>query len=111
MIMNLNELVDDIIGFDWDKGNIDKNLVRHKVKNTETEEVFFNEPLLFYEDAKHSRAEKRYYCLGQTNERRKLFISFTIRENKLRVISARDMSRNERKIYDKETQKNSSIQN
>jgi uncharacterized protein len=64
------------------------------------EEVFFNLPLLLQSDDAHSQKEPRYYVLGHTIAGRRLFISFTVREEKIRVISARDMSKKERKIYE-----------
>ena len=89
-----------ITGFQWDKGNRDKNWERHQVSNTECEELFFNAPLIVAEDSLHSRSEERFYALGQTNAERRLFLVFTVRTNLLRVISARDMSKKERKIYE-----------
>ncbi|MBT3191314.1 MAG: BrnT family toxin [Verrucomicrobia bacterium] len=86
-------------GFDWDEGNVEKNWISHQVTPQEAEQLFFNRPLLVDEDVKHSRAEKRYLVLGQTDEDRPLFIAFTVRERRLRVISARDMLRKERKVY------------
>ena len=88
-------------GFDWDDGNRNKNWTRHQVTASECEEVFFSLPLFLEDDVQHSQEEKRFYVLGQTNADRKLFISFTIRTNKIRVISARDMSRKERQTYAK----------
>lgn len=93
--------IQSIDGFDWDEGNIDKNWIKHQVTNSECEELFFNLPLLFADDKNHSQEEKRYYVLGQTNANRWLFIAFTIRENKIRVISARDMNQKEGNIYAK----------
>ncbi len=93
----------NIDGFDWDKGNIEKNWLSHKVLFTEAEEVFFNKPLLLYPDQKHSSIEDRYYVLGKTDNNRYLFIVFTIRNNLIRVISVRDMSRKEKSIYEKDT--------
>jgi len=87
-------------GFDWDAGNTDKNWVKHSVTPSECEQVFFNRPLIVKGDHKHSITEKRYYALGRTNLKRYLFIAFTVRKNLIRVISARDMSRKERKVYD-----------
>ena len=89
----------DVNGFDWDEGNQLKNWIKHEVSASECEEVFFNLPLMLANDPKHSQDEPRYYVLGQTNNSRRLFISFTVRGNKIRVISARSMSRKERKIY------------
>ena len=93
--------IHSIDGFEWDEGNIDKNWVKHQVSNSECEEIFFNLPLLLADDTKHSQDEKIYYVLGQTNVRRWLFIAFTVRENKIRVISARDMNRKEESVYAK----------
>ena len=87
-------------GFDWDEGNIDKNWLSHQVTPQEAEQVFFNRPLIIAEDAKHSRAERRYLALGQTDADRPLFIAFTMRERRIRVISARDMHRKEREVYE-----------
>lgn len=91
--------IDRIEGFDRDEGNIDKNWAKHRVSNSECEEVFFNIPLLIADNQKHSQEESRFYALGQTNADRFLFIAFNIRENKIRIISARDMSRKEKKTY------------
>ena len=86
-------------GFDWDKGNFQKNWISHEVTAKEAEQVFFNTPLLITDDLKHSKTEKRYMVLGQTDEARLIFMVFTMRKNNLRVISARDMSKKERKYY------------
>lgn len=102
------DILSRIEGFEWDKGNITKNWERHKIAPLECEEVFFNWPLLVKEDIKHSEAENRYYVLGKTNTERLLFVVFTIRNNKIRVISARDMNRKERRQYE-QTQKNTQV--
>jgi uncharacterized DUF497 family protein len=104
------DILSRVEGFDWDKGNIEKNWERHKVSFVECEEVFFNEPLIVQEDEVHSTGENRYYALGRTNDERCLFIVFTIRRNKIRVISARDMSKRERRIYREEIEKAANIQ-
>ncbi len=96
-------------GFDWDEWNQFKNHVKHNVSTWECEQIFFNEPLLVYEDNKHSDHEARYYALGHTDDNRRLFIAFTLRKLLIRVISARDMSKKERDIYD-EAKKNSRFQ-
>lgn len=90
-----------IIGFDWDDGNVRKN-EKHGVSQSEAEEVFFNQPLLLLEDARHGGQELRYHALGKTHEGRRLHITFTLREDGtlIRVISARDMHRKERSIYE-----------
>lgn len=86
-------------GFDWDQGNIEKNWLAHAVTPQEAEQVFFNVPLILANDETHSRAEKRFYVLGQTDKDRPLFIAFTLRKRHIRVISARDMNRRERKVF------------
>lgn len=91
-----------ITGFEWDKGNEQKN-AKHCVTPAEAEQVFLNEPLVVLDDLKHSDTEQRYHALGQTGEGRLLHITFTIRTNMIRVISARDMHRKERAIYEQET--------
>jgi hypothetical protein len=99
-----------IEGFDWDQGNIEKNWERHKVSFIECEEVFFNRPLVVVEDTSHSTSEGRYYALGRPNDDRYLFVVFTIRNNKIRVISARDMNRKERRVYREEIEKTAKVQ-
>ena len=90
---------DKITGFDWDSGNEQKN-VKHGVAAAEAEQVFLNEPLVVLDDLKHSDMEERFHALGQTNGGRLLHITFTIRTGRIRVISARDMHRKERAIYE-----------
>jgi uncharacterized protein len=90
----------ECVGFDWDCGNSDKNWKKHRVSDSECEELFFNRSVVVRQDQTHSRGEARYYALGQTDRNRKLFVSFTVRQNLIRVISAREMNRNERRIYE-----------
>lgn len=98
-----------ITGFEWDRGNLEKNPDKHDVSSGECEEVFFNEPFFSYFNEKHSGSEDRYYVLGETNANRFLFIVITVRGTSLRVISARDMNKNERKAYET-LKKNTEIQ-
>ena len=86
-------------GFDWDQGNVEQNWFSHQVTPQEAEQVFFNGPLLVADDPKHSRTEKRYLVLGQTDQDRFLFVAFTVRKRSIRVVSAGDMNRKERKVY------------
>jgi uncharacterized DUF497 family protein len=87
-------------GFEWDEGNIDKNWLKHRVSWTECEELFFNQPLIVAKHEKHSPDEPRYYALGRTDAGRWLFVVFTVRRSLVRVISAREMSKKERRAYD-----------
>lgn len=91
-----------VVGFDWDHGNERKSADKHSVSTSEAEQVFFNEPLLLSEDGHHSALERRLHALGRTNESRFLHVTFTLRrENSLiRVVSARDMNRKERRHYE-----------
>lgn len=89
------------LSFDWDQGNIEKNWQKHKVHYKEAEEIFFNKPLKIFPDKEHSKKENRFLALGFTNSKRKLTIIFAIREQKIRIISARNQSKKERKIYEK----------
>ncbi|HHT9116663.1 MAG: hypothetical protein A3K50_09880 [Planctomycetes bacterium RIFOXYD12_FULL_42_12] len=102
------DILSNLKGFDWDEGNITKNWEKHDVAHIECEEVFFNDPLVVKKDEPHSIAEPRYYVLGKTNGRRLLFLVFTVRNNKIRVISARDMNKKERKLYE-QTEKDTEI--
>ena len=88
-------------GFQWDEGNINKNLYKHNVENWECEQVYFNEPLIILDDPKHSYAEKRWAAFGKTDAGRMLTLIFTKRGSLIRVISARDMKRKERIFYEK----------
>jgi len=88
------------VGFEWDAGNADKNWDLHQVTQIECEQPFFNRPMMITRAEKHSRDEFRYAVLGRTNAERLLAIIFTVRNNLVRVISARDMSRRERRIYE-----------
>jgi len=94
--------------FEWDEGNIKKNWERHRVSHIECEEIFFNRPIIVKKDEPHSTIEDRYFVLGKTDAGRLLFIVFTLRGNKIRIISARDMNRKERKIYE-ETQEDTQV--
>lgn len=91
-----------ITGFDWDSGNARKN-EKHSVSQAEAEQVFFNEPLVLLADLAHGSQEPRFHALGTTDEGRLLHITFTLRfdNTRLRVISARDMHRRERAVYEK----------
>lgn len=97
----------DIRGFEWDHANSKKNWLKHKIMWSESEQVFFNEPLYVDPDIDHSHTEERFRALGKTNSGKLLFLSFTIRKGLIRVISARPMSRMERKIYEENSQENS----
>lgn len=95
------KILPEPVEFEWDKGNVDKNWAKHKVAVQEIEQVFYGEESFIFEDAKHSTTEKRYALFGKTEQGRTLSIVFTIRREKVRVIMARNMSRKERRDYEK----------
>lgn len=95
----LLERITRATGFDWDAGNVQKNWETHAVRFSECEEVFFRAPLLALNDPKHSRREERFIALGRTALSRLLSIVFIFRDERIRVISAREMSRKERQEY------------
>lgn len=99
-----------VVGFDWDEGNARKSADKHAVGQSEAEQIFFNQPLLMLLDEKHSRVEDRYHALGITDDARLLHITFTLRSSGqlIRVISARDMHRKERRIYE-QSQKDTEV--
>ncbi|OIP86744.1 hypothetical protein CO009_00985 [Candidatus Shapirobacteria bacterium CG_4_8_14_3_um_filter_35_11] len=88
--------------FDWDSGNQFKNWQKHNVDSTECEQIFLinKANLKTYFDEKHSSVEQRWLALGVTENNRKLSVFFTIRDKQIRVISARDMSKKEKKLYE-----------
>lgn len=89
------------LSFEWDKGNKDKNWKKHEITNDEAEEPFFDDDKFVFEDIKHSANETRYGLFGKTKKGKLLFIAFTVRENKVRIISARSVKRKEVLIYEK----------
>jgi uncharacterized DUF497 family protein len=99
--MDIHALLESCHGFQWDNGNSLKSWVKHKVSEGEAEQAFLNEPLLLWEDKKHSEQENRFWALGRTDQGRHLFVVFTIRKNLARIISARNMNRKEREAYEK----------
>lgn len=103
--MNQN-IIPEPIEFEWDTGNRDKNLKKHGISNEEAEEVFLNQPIT-YKDFKHSKFEERYNCLGESDGRKKIFISFTVRGVKTRLISIRLMNKKEKQKYAENIQENS----
>lgn len=90
----------NIHGFEWDSGNSNKNWLKHGVANSEAEEVFFDDNKAMLHDELHSGKESRYIILGKTKKERILFVVFTIRKNKIRIISARDCNKKEEGLYE-----------
>jgi|SRR5579859_6073995 len=90
-----------ILSFEWDEWNIKKNWNKHKVKPNEAEEAFIDKKRVVFGDVKHSEVEERFVLLGKTKRGKKLYIAFTKRGKRIRVISARPINRKEVLLYEK----------
>ena len=86
--------------FEWDEANKNKSRIKHDISIKEAESAFNNIVQLF-EDTKHSKKEARFILISTSNKGRKLFISFTKRGSKIRIISARRMHKKEILYYEK----------
>ena len=95
-------ILSEPITFEWDVGNENKSWLKHQISKEECEHIFNREDSIVFKDIKHSSSELRYVIIGKNLEQRLLFIAFTIRQDKIRVISARPASGRERKLYEKE---------
>ncbi len=98
-----NGMVDlsKITGFDWDEGNIDKSYRKHGITPNQAESVFLDDNLAVEPDVKHQELEKRYIAIGSGEKGSILFTIFTIRNDKIRIISARGANQKERIKYEK----------
>ena len=93
------DIITEPLEFMWDEGNKEKNFKKHGVKNEESESVFLDRHSVLAEDLKHSNVESRYQILGVSDSGKFLSIFFTIRTEKIRIISARGMNTKERNFY------------
>lgn len=89
------------ISFEWDKWNQDKSFNKHHVTKQEAEEIFEDDKKVIFSDIKHSESEKRFVLIGKTKQGRLLYQIFTIRGDKIRIISSRDANRKEVPYYEK----------
>ena len=105
--MPARDPLENCLRFGRDEDNAYRNWETHNVTPEEAEAIFFREPLVVRSDVRHSRREKRHYALGHTDAGRRLFVSFTVRRQLIRVISARDMNRRESKLFDRYEEENS----
>ena len=103
MPSSIAERLKQCVGFQWDAGNSEKSWIKHGVSRAESEEAFDNLPLLLSEDETHSGDEERFDAMGQTDRSRRLFVTFTFRDDLVRVISARPMDEYERNDYEQAT--------
>lgn len=98
-----------LTGFEWDKGNIDKTYEKHGITPHGSEEVFLYEKIQIKSDIKHQEIENRFIAIGKISRGRILFVIFTFRDSKIRIISSRIANKKERRIYEEKVEKNSKI--
>lgn len=91
----------DDMEFEWDEGNQDKNFEKHGVSGEEAESVFWDSHKVQRPDPFHSLNEKRFVLIGNSKLQRLLFIVYTIRKDKIRIISARCLNKKEKYLYEK----------
>lgn len=84
------------VGFEWLDWVIEKLIEKHHVEPEEVEQCFTNEPYRV-----RKAQDGKYYFYGQADSGRYLFIVFAWTEHNIRVISARDMTANEKRAFDK----------
>lgn len=89
-----------IKNFEWDEGNINKSYQKHGITPNEAEEVFLDQDILISESIKYAETEKRFEAIGRITKGDILFLAFTIRGNKIRIISARKANIKERIKYE-----------
>jgi uncharacterized protein len=100
--MDVSELINRCTGFQWNQGNLVKIWQRHRVSPEECEQVFLKQYFYAMPNGEHTTAEEaRFKIFGQTQAGRYLSVIFTIRGDLIRIISARDMNRRERRMYSK----------
>ena len=98
--MNISDMIARCTGFEWDKGNFGKIWQRHRVSPEECEQVFLKQSFYAMPNGEHTTLEEaRFKIFGQTQAGRYLSVIFTIRGDLIRIISARDMNRRERRTY------------
>ncbi|WP_295621048.1 BrnT family toxin [Chamaesiphon sp. GL140_3_metabinner_50] len=86
--------------FDWDKNKAANNLLKHGVSFDEAKTVFDDPLYVDFYDPAHSDDEDRYLIVGESKQRRLLIASYTERGNLIRLISAREVTRTEREVYE-----------
>ena len=86
--------------FEWDKNKAAKNLSKHQVSFDEAKTVFEDPLYIDFYDPDHSESEERYLIVGRSEQNKVLIVSYTERENVIRIISARKVTKAERKFYE-----------
>jgi uncharacterized protein len=86
--------------FEWDENKAAINLLKHQVSFGEAKTVFDDPLYVDFYDPDHSDDEERYLIIGESSQGRLLIISYTERGNSIRLISAREVTRSEREVYE-----------
>jgi uncharacterized protein len=89
--------------FEWDPQKAGKNMRKHGVAFTEAATVFGDSLSVTVSDPDHSIEEERWIIVGQSYRHRSLIVSFVQREDRIRIISARELTHAERGAYDEGT--------
>ena len=85
--------------FEWDTKKAESNLSKHGVSFTEAQTVFDDPLYVDFYDPDHSDAEHRYIIIGESSKNRILLVAYTEREDTIRIISARKVTKQELKTY------------
>jgi len=88
--------------FEWDPQKAAKNLRKHKISFNEAATVFDDPLSVTVTDPDHSAEEDRFIIVGQSYRRRLLIVSFAERGDRIRIISARELTPAERRAYEEE---------
>ncbi len=87
------------MNFEWDENKSIINFSKHGVSFEEAKTVFEDPLYIDFYDPAHSDQEERYLIVGESDQRRLLIVSYTERGNSIRIISAREVTRSEREVY------------
>ena len=88
--------------FEWDRDKARRNWMSHRVLFTEAATVFFDPQVMFFEDPANSEDEDRFIMIGHSQRDRRLFIVHVYRADRVRLISARTLTPEERSQYEAE---------
>ena len=89
------------LAFDWDQWNVQKNEIKHGISALEAESAFYDRAMVVFQDFRHSGpSEQRWIAYGTSAYHHVLMIAFTVRNENVRIISARKASRKERRVYE-----------
>jgi len=94
-----------VIEFEWDPQKAAANVRKHGVSFQEAATVFADLLSITAPDPDHSSAENRSIIVGMSNRGRLLIVAHMERGDRVRIISARELTRAERKAYEEETQR------